>query len=330
MEGEAPAYNTGASLIFCDKIPSMKILILGAGNLGAALAKTFEDLKPVVWDKADLDITDAPAARQKITALKPELILNAAAFTDTAAAETTRRAEALAVNATAVGLLAEIARDIGALFAHYSTDYVFHGNKKAGYTETDVPSEPVNYYGVTKLEGEKLMLRAFGASHERIKNQESRIKNPFYLIRTSWLFAPMGKSFPAAMLKLAETKPEIPVVNDQYGKPTYAPDLAKATRALINDQAPFGLYHLVNEPTMTWYDFAQLIFDTKASLDPKFSKPIVKPVSSSVFPSPIKRPAYSILLNTKQPPLRPIKEALVEFLNHATCNMNDGTAPAHS
>lgn len=153
-----------------------KILILGHGNLGQALARVYADQKPIVWDKAELDITNANEARQKITALKPNLIFNAAALTDTKAAETTLRAEALAVNATAVGNLAQIAKNLGATFVHFSTDYVFDGRKKEGYAEIDIPKNPLNYYGFTKLEGERLMLRAYGLTHESIKYKVSSIK----------------------------------------------------------------------------------------------------------------------------------------------------------
>ena len=300
-----------------------KILILGHGNLGQALARVYADQKPIVWDKAELDITNANEARQKITALKPNLIFNAAALTDTKAAETTLRAEALAVNATAVGNLAQIAKNLGATFVHFSTDYVFDGRKKEGYTEIDIPKNPLNYYGFTKLEGERLMLRAYGLTHESIKYKVSSIKYPFYLVRTSWLFA-KGTGFPFKILELAKKQNEIKIINDQHGKPTYAPDLAAATRALIDDQAPSGIYHLTNEPAMTWYDLAKLTLEIAISAGSDLaptarSDPAVLnvlPVKTGAFPDPVKRPEWSVLHNAKRPPLRHIRDALAECVGN--------------
>lgn len=144
--------------------------------------------------------------------------------------------------------------------------------------------------------------------------EHGTVEPKFYLIRTSWLFGKTGKSFPATMLKLAEAKPELEVVYDQHGKPTYASDLAQATRSLIAEAAPPGIYHLTNEPAMTWYDLARLVFETKKALDPAFRVPLVRPIPASKFPSPVKRPEYSILLNTKRPALRHIREALKDYL----------------
>ena len=290
-----------------------KILILGHGTLGQALAQVYADQKPIVWDKAELDITNAHDARQKITELKPSLILNAAALTDTKAAETTLRAEALAVNATAVGHLAKIAKDLGTTFVHFSTDYVFDGRKKEGYTEADIPANPLNYYGLTKLEGERLMLQAYGLTHESIKYKVSSIKYPFYLIRTSWLFA-RGTGFPSKILELAKNPPAggLKVINDQHGKPTYAPDLAAATRALIDDQAPSGIYHLTNTPAMTWYDLAKLTLKTAGRARTVLARKVI-PIKTGEFPDLVKRPEWSVLHNAKRPPLRPISEAFKDY-----------------
>lgn len=280
------------------------ILILGHGNLGAALAKLYKAQNPLVLDRHQLDITDPAALKTRLTKLKPSLILNAAAFTDTAKAETTHRAEAAAVNTTAVGHLAQLAKKLGATLVHYSTDYVFDGQKQSGYRESDIPSKPLNHYGQTKLEGEKLLFEAFGLNQQTATGALNA-GHSFYLIRTSWVFA-KTTGFPNKMLELAQKLPELKVINDQHGKPTYAPDLAAATKDLLDDRAPFGIYHLTNEPAMTWYDLAQMTFKA-AGLSPK-----VTPVSSHAFPSALKRPAYAVLLNTKRPTLRHIARVLGE------------------
>ena len=279
-----------------------KLLIIGAkGMLGRALAGVFADRKPICWDRNEIDITREEGVKEKIAGLAPEIIINAAAYTDVDACETNRES-ARAVNGYAVGYLAKAAKDLGAVFAHYSTDYVFDGKSPDGYREGDKPARPVNYYGESKLLGEELIRSEKGLRH--------------YLIRTSWLFGKQGKNFVQTMLENAKTNRTLSVVNDQHGKPTYARDLAVATRTLIEAPYESGTYHLVNEPVTTWYDFARAIFDAYAATHPKFKKPDIIPCNSSAFPRPAKRPSYSLLRNTKFSPMRPWKEALEEHLKN--------------
>jgi dTDP-4-dehydrorhamnose reductase len=278
-----------------------KILIIGAkGMFGQELAKVFKDLNPLLWDKEELDITNQKQVEDIIDRNYPlELIINAAAYTDVDAAETNQEL-AQQVNGQAVGYLAQAASKIGTVLVHYSTDYVFDGQKKQGYQEDDQPINPVNVYGQSKLLGEKLL---------QVNCQK------YYLIRTSGLYGSGGKNFVETILKLAQQKDKLKVVNDQYFKPTYALDLAIETRKLIERKPSFGTYHLTNEGVTNWCDFAKKICQIYFQLAGiKLSKII--PCSSKDFPRPARRPSYSILQNTKLPPLRPWREALREYLTH--------------
>jgi dTDP-4-dehydrorhamnose reductase len=188
---------------------------------------------------------------------------------------------------------------------HYSTDYVFSGEKEEGYKEDedyDYTEDPINVYGATKALGEKLL-------QEHTDN--------FYLIRISWLFGPGGDDFVDAMLNLAENKDELTVVDDQYGKPTYAPDLAKATKEIVKSKKDFGIYHRTNETpgeAITWFDFASQVFKEFSKLNSDFEKPKVKPIPSEEFSRPAERPKYSILKNTKLPSMRDYQDALRDYL----------------
>ena len=279
-----------------------KILILGAGGmLGKELACVFASKKLVLWDKEDIDITRSIEVEEKISKIRPSLIINAAAFTNVDACETQQEL-ARAVNGQAVGYIAREALRAGAALVHYSTDYVFDGANPAGYAEDAVAREPVNAYGASKLLGEEKLREAV----------EQGLKA--YLVRTSWLFGKHGKNFISTMLALAENKKEIAVVNDQHGKPTYAKDLADATLELVAGLHMPGTYHIVNEPVTTWYDFARAIFDAYTQLHPEFRKPAVISCSSAAYKTAARRPMHSALRNTKVPPLRPWKEALRAYL----------------
>ena len=266
--------------------------------LGHDLVVAFSDYQLTTWSSTDLDISNEVAVRAKITALQPDIIINAAAYTNVDGAE---KEEDLAtiVNGTGVGYLAEIAHQLAILMIHFSTDYVFEGTDKHGYIE-DAATNPVNAYGHSKEVGEKLL-------------QERHDK--FYLIRTSWLYGkapqkgkPRGLNFVETMLSLAQQGREIKVVNDQFGKPTFTHDLAQATRKLVEDQAPFGTYHLVNEGVCSWYDFAKKIFEIKG-IDVN-----LHPIGSKDYPLPTPRSKYSILINTKTEQLRSWEEALRDYL----------------
>ena len=281
----------------------MKVLLLGSdGLLGSELKKVFSsDYDITAFVRENLDITDEKEVLQKVEEIKPRIIINATGYTSVDNAESEKDL-ATAVNGYAVGYLAKAAQKVGALLVHYSTDYVFSGNKGVGYTEDDMPAEvPSTIYGQSKLLGEM----------ELQKNTDK-----FYLIRTSWVFGSGGKNFVDTMIRLGTERDELRVVNDQHGKPTYAVDLAKATRDLIESSAKFGIYHLTNEGDTTWYEYAKYIIG-KYGTQKGWSRkefPHIIPVTSDEFPTLAQRPHWSVLINTKFPHLRPWSEALEEHL----------------
>ena len=291
----------------------MKVLLLGSdGLLGSELKKVFSsDYDITAFVRENLDITDEKEVLQKVEEIKPRIIINATGYTSVDNAESEKDL-ATAVNGYAVGYLAKAAQKVGALLVHYSTDYVFSGNKGVGYTEDDMPAEvPSTIYGQSKLLGEM----------ELQKNTDK-----FYLIRTSWVFGSGGKNFVDTMIRLGTERDELRVVNDQHGKPTYAVDLAKATRDLIESSAKFGIYHLTNEGDTTWYEYAKYIIGKYGTMQ-KWRKKELRCIileNSEDFSrlhivrgqaTPAKRPSWSILVNTKFPHLRPWQEALKEYLN---------------
>lgn len=279
-----------------------KVVIFGAkGMLGSDLRKVFNDLSPYIIDKEELDITNQEVVHYFINKLKPALVINAAAYTDVDGCEANREL-AMKVNGEAPRYLAEASKKVEAVFVHYSTDYVFDGARDTGYSEEDRPSNPVNFYGESKLVGENAIKNAGGN---------------YYIVRTSWLFGLGGlkvegrpRNFIEKVLRLSKEKDEIKVVNDQHGKPTFTLDLAKKTRELIAGHYRSGIYHIVNEPATTWYDFAREIFSSLVSTHTV----IVNPCGSEEFPRPAKRPQYSVLINSKLPPMRGWREALGEYL----------------
>lgn len=284
----------------------MKLLIIGAkGILGRDLSHEFRDIKPFLWDREDIDITNQKRVVQKVRELRPDIIVNAAAYTDVDGAETNRDV-AMKVNGEAVKYLAEASSGLGAKFIHYSTDYVFGGGKSCGYAEGEIPKNPVNTYGFSKLTGEKYLLQ---------KAERSGLE--YFLIRTSWLFGPLwnqrdnDKNFVNKILELAETKDEIRVVNDQFGRPTFSRDLARETRDILKNLSP-GIYHITNttrEKGITWYEFAKKIIELSGK------KTRIIPCSSSEFPILASRPHYSIINNTKTHVLRSWEDALREYLD---------------
>jgi len=276
----------------------MKVLILGArGMLAQDLAYIFKKEKPILWDKEELDITNQTLVEKKIKEAQPEIVINAAAYTDVEGAEKNKET-AFQINAEAVGYLAEAVKNTNAILVHYSTDYVFGQEKKNGYTEDEKPLRPLNAYGESKLAGEKKIL-----SCRDLK---------YYLIRTAWLFGPSSggeyKNFIRTILRLAQEKEKIRVVNDQWGKPTYTLDLAQATYSLLSKKMPFGIYHLTNESKTTWYELAREIGRIKGFKEKIF------PCQSKEYPTLAKRPRYAVLINSKGPCLRNWKEALKEYL----------------
>lgn len=283
----------------------MKTLILGAkGNLGGQLAKAFQkDNEVTGWDKGDIDITDKDLITKKIKDIKPNVIINATGYNavDKCESEDEEFAKAKILNSQAVGYLADSAIEVGAVLVHYSSDYVFAGDNQGGYKEDDDPS-PVNKYARTKLMGEQELISRSGQSLK------------YYLIRTSKLFGPKGESelakpsFFDLMLELSQGKDSLDVVDEEVSCFTYTPDLAEATKKLIEAEIGFGIYHITNSGFCTWHQAAKELF-TQAGIGIK-----VNPVASDKFPRPAKRPKYSVLVNTKLEPMRNWKEALHEYL----------------
>lgn len=271
------------------------ILLTGAGGmLGSALADILARQHEIsAFRKSKFDITDQSAVKKKIAETRPDFVVNCAAYTAVDDCET-HADQANLTNGTAVGYLAEACQQNNATLIHFSTDYVFDGQNSKGYIETD-KTNPINAYGRSKLLGERLIQQS-GCQHA--------------IIRTSWLFGPGGDNFVTKMLELGKKQSELKIVSDQIGSPTFTVDLAEAVARMIKSElpCPSNIFHLTNSGAASWADFATEIF-RRSSLPAK-----VTPVSSSEFPRPASRPAYSILLNTKTPPLRSWQEALGEYL----------------
>lgn len=273
-----------------------KILIIGAGGmLGQDLVKVMASFDLTLWDQPEIDITDKNQVFNKIKVLKPGIIINCAAYTDVDGCETEQDL-AMRVNGDAVGYLASVAKEVGGIIVHISTDYIFNGQNQKGYSEDSNEIGPLNVYGQSKLKGETLL-------------QQNTDK--YYLLRTSWLYGKNGKNFVETMLKLSQEKDRLKVVNDQFGKPTWTIDLAKQIRYILDNELAFGVYHVTNETQeggISWYDFAKKIFElADINID-------LQSCGTEEFPRPAKRPAYSALINTKLPQLRSWDSALQEYL----------------
>lgn len=283
-----------------------KVLILGAkGSLGQQLIAVFsinKNYDVTGWDKEEIDITDQGLVSKKISDLKPAVIINAAAFNAVDKCEEDEGFEAAKkINSAAPGYLAQAALKAGAIFIHYSSDYVFDGKKRLGYTEEDEP-KPLSKYGQTKLAGEQAIIRLSGKGLK------------WYLVRSSKLFGPKGaseaakSSFFDTMLKLSDSRDTFDLVNEESSCFTYTPDLAAVTKKLIEENRGFGIYHIVNQGAATWYKAGKELFKLKGK------KIKLTPVPASKFERPARRPKYSVLLNTKLEPLRPWQAALEEYL----------------
>ena len=225
----------------------MKILITGANGMLAKSVrqKLSEGNELICTDVNELDITDESAVLKKVEEIKPEYIINCAAYTAVDKAEDVYDL-ADKINADGPGNLAKAAKEVDAVLIHISTDYVFNGDLdlSKSYVETDQVG-PVTVYGKTKLHGEE----------EVQKNTDK-----FYIFRTAWLYGD-GNNFVRTMLKLGTTKDEINVVSDQHGSPTYAEDLANIIKQSIEKKIPYGIYHTTNQGFTTWYEFTKKIFE---------------------------------------------------------------------
>jgi dTDP-4-dehydrorhamnose reductase len=274
-------------------VPRRPLIIGAKGMLGTALAARFSTHDPILWDIGEIDITDADQVMTKLREARPDVVVNAAAYTNVDKAETDRDL-AHRVNADGSRNLVAACKDVGATLVHFSTDYVFDGENAAGYLESDRGHDPLNWYGRTKLDGEEAL--------------HASAWPKWYLIRTAWLYGPNGKNFVDTMRIVGREKGSVQVVDDQTGCPTLTSDLADRVYGLIAADAPFGTYHGVNDGTCTWYGFAKKIF-TISGMSVEAT-----PCSSDAFPSPAKRPRFSVLQCTKLPPMRPWDVALAEYI----------------
>lgn len=252
----------------------MRILLTGAyGQLGRCLLDRFPaDWVMLACGSAELDITDRAAVERIVRRFRPQVIMNAAAYTAVDKAEIDR-IRAMKINAIGPENLARAAREVGAQMIHISTDYVFDGSKPTPYVESDIPC-PINFYGLSKWEGEKRV---------------QAILPQAIIIRTSWVFSEYGSNFVKTMLRLAQTHDTIRVVNDQHGCPTYAGDLAQAMIQLAADPAAAGIYHYCGNKAVSWYEFAQAIFSQHGHA------PQLVPISSREFATTAPRPGNSAM-----------------------------------
>ena len=308
-----------------------KVLVIGSkGMLGQELVKIFKedkDFEVIGWDKDNIDITDEKDSKKKIKELRPEIIFNAAAYNAVDKCEEDKKEFELAkkINGLAPGYLAKIAKNIDAIFMHYSTDYVFGAEMpeipepegcagscsscrlhegfepEIGFNEDAKPA-PVNRYGESKLLGEK----------EVQKKGEK-----YYIIRLSKLFGKPAqseeakRSFFDVMLNVGKNNPPaggVKAVDEETSCFTYAPDLAQKSKEIVDAKKEFGIYHVINSDPCTWYEAVEELY-SQVGLKTK-----IEPVGGDEFPRPAKRPYFSVLLNKKLNPLRSYKEALNEYL----------------
>ena len=262
-------------------VGTIKTLIIGAsGMLGFDLCEVFPT--SVKLTHKELDITNRGQVLDSIQRIKPNLVINAAAYTDVEGCEGQQEL-AFQVNAYGPGYIAEACNEMSAILVHFSTDYVFDG-VDSEYIESATPN-PINVYGRSKFIGEQ----------EIAKKMDN-----YRIIRTSWLFGIHGKNFVETMLKLSGKMAEVRVVNDQFGKPTYTVDLAHKIAEIIELNP--GIYHLTNEGICSWYEFASAFTNNAV------------PCTSEEFPRKAKRPKYSVLVNTKTRLMKHWKEALKDYL----------------
>ena len=243
------------------------------GNELKVLSAQYPQYNYVFTDADELDITDAEKVSEFFDRYKPVICINAAAYTAVDQADTNKEL-ALKINAYAVGNLAENCNELHTKFIHISTDYVFDGTANAPYKE-DHPVRPVNFYGESKLQGEQIALEKYPDT---------------VIIRTSWVYSFYGNNFVKTMLRLMKERESINVINDQFGSPTYAADLAAAIMQIaVKTENKAGIYHFTNEGIISWFNFAVAIKELAGlSCD-------VKPVDTSGYPTPAKRPAYSAM-----------------------------------
>lgn len=256
---------------YCDR---MRVLVLGSeGQLGSEICIKLKDHAITTAAHGQVDIARLAHLRDFAQKVRPEIIINAAGYTDVDGCEANKET-AFLVNAIGARNAAIAAREAGADLIHISTDYVFDGRKKEPYVECDM-AMPLNNYGWSKLLGERMAME---------QNTRS------FILRIAWLYGPAGRNFVKTILALANDKDELRVVDDQRGTPTFAGDVAKQIKLLMDTES-YGLYHCTSQGSCTWYDFAKEILRL-AGISTR-----VKPVTSAEYPRPARRPASSVLDN---------------------------------
>jgi dTDP-4-dehydrorhamnose reductase len=259
----------------------MVILVTGAnGQLGQSIKKVesnYPEFTFIYQNSQELDITNLDSCKVAFEKYKPQYCINTAAYTAVDKAESESE-KAFEVNVNGPKNLAQVCAEYDTVLVHVSTDFIFDGTQTKPYVETDTPN-PTSVYGLTKLQGEQAIEKSW-AKH--------------YIIRTSWVFSEFGNNFMKTMIRLGNERDSLSVVNDQKGTPTYAPDLADALLQICksNNQA-YGIYNYSNEGECTWFEFAQEIFNVNnISID-------LNPIPTTAYPTPAKRPAYSVLNKEK-------------------------------
>ena len=265
------------------------ILLTGIhGQVGHSLQQPLSGLgKVVALDRQQLDLTDADAIRRVIRDIRPDLIVNPAAYTAVDRAETEPEL-AFAINAVAPGIMAEEAGRLGATLVHYSTDYVYDGREPTAYVETDA-TNPLSVYGKSKLAGEEA-IRAIGLPH--------------LILRTSWVYGPYGKNFMKTMIRIATERDALRVVADQFGAPTSSLSIAEASATVLSHWTEdlSGTYHLTNGGSTSWHGFAQAILENYEAMQQERGWPALKvkaeaiiAITTADYPTPAVRPANSRL-----------------------------------
>lgn len=268
----------------------MVVLVTGAnGQLGQAIQSisgNYPEIDFVFCDSSSLDITNLDTVNQVFEKVKPNYCINAAAYTAVDKAET-EQDKAILINVIGAKNLAETCKKSNTILLHVSTDFVFDGNKSTPYSEEDIPN-PTGVYGQTKLDGEKAIQETF---------------DKYYIIRTSWVYSKFANNFMKTMIRLGSERDSLSVVNDQIGTPTNAVDLAEVlvkiichterSRSVSSTISNFGIYNFSNEGHCSWYDFAKKIFEVNnITID-------LSPIPTTSYPTPAKRPAYSVLDKSK-------------------------------
>jgi dTDP-4-dehydrorhamnose reductase len=263
----------------------MVVLVTGAnGQLGQSIqfiANQYPNIQFIYTDYQELDITNFESCLTVFAKYKPQFCINTAAYTAVDKAES-ESDKAHLINAVGPENLAKVCKEFNTILVHISTDFIFDGTSKVPYLETDIPN-PKSIYGQTKLDGEIAIQ----------KNWEKH-----FIVRTSWVYSQFANNFMKTMLRLASERDNLSVVNDQIGTPTNAVDLAEVLIVIIVSSfkfqvSSFGIYNFSNEGQCSWYDFANEIFHQKGI------KIDLKPIPTSAYPTPAKRPAYSVLDKTK-------------------------------